>query len=89
MQTLQMPVDEIHGRPQAADEPTYVTSKEAADQLGVTQGRVRQLLGDGKLIGVKDGKDDWLVQLASVRRYGKYREAIDAAKNLMKGEADE
>jgi excisionase family DNA binding protein len=46
-----------------------MTVKQVAEELGVTEGRVRQLLSAGRLKGTKLGRD-WLIRpraLAAVR----------------------
>ena len=54
----------------------YVGTKEAAAILGVNPSRVRQLLAEGKLEGVKIGRD-WMLarsdveRLASLKKSGK------------------
>lgn len=39
----------------------FLTSTEAAALIGCTDGRVRQLLRDGELLGKKIGKRMWLI----------------------------
>jgi excisionase family DNA binding protein len=52
-----VPADEFH---------RMLSVPAAAEQLGVSEQRIRQLLSAGKLIGTKVGRD-WLVSAASVR----------------------
>ena len=46
----------------------FLTPNEAADVIGCTDGRVRQLLRDGKLLGQKIGERMWLIPEAEVRK---------------------
>lgn len=45
-----------------------MTTKEAAEYLGVSQSRVRQLIMDGVLTSVKRGRDNW-IERAQVERH--------------------
>jgi excisionase family DNA binding protein len=47
----------------------YVTTKQAAEMLGVTQDFINALLIKGKLRGVKPGGWNWLVYAPSVQKY--------------------
>lgn len=47
----------------------YVTTKQAADLMGVAQDHVNHLLLVGKLRGVKPGGWNWLVYLPSIEKY--------------------
>ncbi len=86
MQTIEMPVETT--LPVTGDDGVErVPSKVAAARLGVVPSRVRQLLGKGQLKGIKDDKDDWLVDVTSIERYRKYQEAREAARNFLKGES--
>jgi excisionase family DNA binding protein len=60
-----VPADEFHQRSEFA-EMRMLSVPAAAEQLGVSEQRIRQLLSAGKLIGTKVGRD-WLVSAASVR----------------------
>lgn len=52
----------------------YISTKEAADLLGVTSARrIRQLLEEGVLAGRMHGRD-WLVEKTSAMRLKKERE---------------
>lgn len=57
-------------------ERDYMTTSEAAEMLGVSDSRVRQLRIDGVLTGVKRGRD-WLLDRQSVeaakKRSGRWR----------------
>lgn len=53
---------------------TIITVQQAADALGVSSARVKQLLDQGKLRGDKVGRI-WLVQAASLNREIKRRKA--------------
>jgi len=47
----------------------FLTTKEAAARLGVSDARIRQLLLEGRIFGFKVGETAWLVplkELASV-----------------------
>jgi excisionase family DNA binding protein len=46
----------------------WVTTSEAARDLGLTVGRVRQLLESGQLPGRKMGRD-WVIRRADVNRF--------------------
>ncbi len=46
----------------------YVTTKQAAEMLGVNRFRVVQLLLNGRIKGIKPGHD-WLVFTPSIERY--------------------
>jgi excisionase family DNA binding protein len=47
---------------------TLITTSEAAEELGVTVGRIRQLLGTAQLPGRKLGRD-WVIRRADLERY--------------------
>ena len=47
----------------------FLTVTEAADVIGCTTGRVRQLLLAGSIIGKKFTKRSWAVDRDSARRY--------------------
>ena len=47
----------------------FVSVEEAAEMLGCTTARVRQLLGDGTLDGKKFGARVWLVSEETVTKY--------------------
>jgi excisionase family DNA binding protein len=53
----------------AMDIEGFVTSAKAAELLGMTQGRVRQLLRSGTLKGRRMGARAWLVEKISVAAY--------------------
>ena len=46
----------------------YLTVAQAAEFIGITQGRVRQILRSKELIGVKMGKT-WLIHTEQARKY--------------------
>lgn len=50
-----------------------MSSKKAAEQLGLTASRIRQLLLSGELQGEKLGRD-WLISEKTVRELKKRRE---------------
>lgn len=45
---------------------TFLTTQQAAERLGVSDSRIRQLILDGKLAAVKAGRD-WLIKVSDVR----------------------
>lgn len=45
---------------------SFLTTKEAAERLGVGDSRIRQLILEGKLIAVKAGRD-WLINVSDLR----------------------
>lgn len=50
---------------------TVISVKDAAALLGVTTGRVRQLIGDGTIIAHELSERAWAVELKSVQKYAK------------------
>ena len=49
----------------------WISVSRAAEMLGCTTGRVRQLLGEQRLKGEKlDGASIWMVSRESVEKYG-------------------
>ena len=54
----------------------YCAIKEAAKTLGCTTGRVRQLLGDGAIVGEKvsdEANAPWMVERKSLEKYAKVK----------------
>lgn len=51
------------------DEFEYLSTQQAAAELGMTDGRVRQLLIDGTLAGAKLGEDQWAIHRDEVERF--------------------
>ena len=49
--------------------PGYISTAEAAKRLKLTQRRIRQLLNDGELQGIKVSKNLWLVSETSVEQF--------------------
>ncbi len=49
----------------------YVTTKQAAEMMGVAQDHINRLLLEGKLRGIKPGGWNWLVYLPSIEKYDK------------------
>ena len=41
--------------------PSYITAKQAAQDLGVSYSRMRQLLNEGRIRGAVKPQRDWLV----------------------------
>lgn len=61
-------------KPMSGDLAQYVTTKQAADMLGVIPTQINRLLLDGKLKGFKPGHD-WLVYKPSVEEYFRTKSA--------------
>lgn len=51
----------------------YVSVSEAAVSLGVTGGRIRQLLLSGDLPGHKLGEKQWAIPVVAIERYRRDR----------------
>lgn len=53
----------------------YLTTKEAAEKLGVTVGRVQQFVAEGRLPSIKVGRDRFILEsdldLVSERKTGR------------------
>ena len=69
---LQLPMTAEHLR--ATDMKTvelngFITTKKAAELLGCSERRIRQLLDEGKIRGVKLNVRFWLVEQASLRPF--------------------
>ncbi len=47
----------------------YVTTKQAAEMLGVTQDFINRLLLDNRLRGFKPGGWSWLIYIPSIEKY--------------------
>lgn len=45
---------------------TFLTTRQAAERLGVSDSRIRQLILEGKLVAVKAGRD-WLIKTSDLR----------------------
>jgi excisionase family DNA binding protein len=57
-------------------EGRYLTTEEAAQALGITQARIRQLILDGTLSAIKLGHEQygtWLVPEAEIEKYKQTR----------------
>ena len=39
----------------------YITAKQAADELGLSYSRIRQLLNQGRIVGAFKAPRDWLI----------------------------
>jgi excisionase family DNA binding protein len=50
------------------DSQKYLSVQEAADVLGVTDGRIRQMLLEGSLVGQKLGRHVWAIPGVEVER---------------------
>ncbi len=59
--------------PMSTDLSQYVTTKQAAEMLGVAQDHINHLLLSGKLRGIKPGGWGWLVYKPSIEQYEKSR----------------
>jgi excisionase family DNA binding protein len=53
----------------ATDQFEYLSTQQAAVELGMSDGRVRQLLLDGTLAGRKLGEDQWAIHRDEVERF--------------------
>jgi excisionase family DNA binding protein len=68
-----------------------LTTKEAAERLGVTAGRIRQMIVDGQLPAVKMGRDNFInepdLKLVEDRKPGRPRktQSKEAIKKSIKG----
>lgn len=51
----------------------YVTTKQAAEMLGVDPDHINHLLAKNKIRGIKPGGWSWLVYVPSIERYNKLR----------------
>jgi excisionase family DNA binding protein len=56
---------------------SYLSTEEAAEVLGLTDGRIRQMLRAGELIGVKLGRRSWAIPSSEIDRV-KRRRAEDS-----------
>jgi excisionase family DNA binding protein len=60
-----------------------LTTQEAADRLGVTAGRIRQMIVDGQLPAEKRGRDNFInesdLKLVEGRKAGRPRKQTDEA----------
>ncbi len=54
----------------------YLSVNEAAEALGVTDGRIRQLLRAGVLTGVKANQRAWMVLKSSLRRAEREEDSV-------------
>lgn len=54
----------------------YISTKEAAEILGLTIQRISMLLKQGKLIGIKPFGRDWAVSRASVEARKREMESV-------------
>jgi len=50
---------------------SFVSVQEAADLIGITDGRVRQLLRSGELRGHKVNERAWIIPMDEVERFRK------------------
>ena len=53
----------------------YLSSQEAADELGLTDGRIRQMLRAGELSGQKLGQRSWAIPAVEIERLKRKRNA--------------
>ena len=51
--------------------PNYLSVQEAADEVGVTDARIRQLIRSGELKAERLGKRAWAITRAAVQTYAK------------------
>lgn len=61
-----LPTEEFDRRTDVIAQPAMLSVPQAADMLGISEQRVRQLVTAGRLVGSKTGRE-WLVTLASVQ----------------------
>ncbi len=61
--------------PMSDDLSRYVTTREAAEMLGVATEHINHLLLRGKLRGIKPGGRDWLVFTPSIEKYNETKSA--------------
>lgn len=54
----------------------FLSVSEAAALLGITDGRVRQLLGEGEIEGQKLGEKNWAIHIDEVDRHKKERRPV-------------
>ncbi len=63
----------------------YLTTKEVAEKLGVTVGRIRQMIVDGQLPATKIGRDNFIketdLKLVKDRKVGRPKGFSPTAKN--------
>lgn len=52
-----------------AEDFDYLSAQEAAEELGIDESRVRQLLGEGSLAGHKLGDKQWAIHRDEVERF--------------------
>ncbi|HID88608.1 MAG TPA: DNA-binding protein [Anaerolineales bacterium] len=58
----------------------WITTKEAAELTGYHAFHIRRLAKEGKIEGIKRGRD-WWVKLSSVRKYAEEMKRLGAAKH--------
>lgn len=62
----------------------WLTTQQAAEQLGVTPGRVRQMINDGQLPAMKMGRDNFIkesdLKLVEDRKVGRPPKIMETAK---------
>lgn len=51
----------------------YLSTEETADALGLTDGRIRQMLRSGELIGEKLGRRSWAIPSSEIDRLKRLR----------------
>ena len=56
----------------------YLSSQEAGDELGLTDGRIRQMLLAGEIVGEKLGERVWAIPAKEVERVRRQREKRQA-----------
>jgi excisionase family DNA binding protein len=89
MITAEMPTNKAVNGAIVAGKPEGIKTQVAAEMIGVGVARVKQLLEEGKLQGYKVERGAWRVEIESVRRYLRYQEALEKAKKILTGEADD
>ncbi len=64
----------------------YLTTLEVAKRLGVTRGRVQQLITAGDLKALNGGTKLWLIEPQEVERYARSRaEALESKAAQLRG----
>ncbi len=68
-----------------------LTTQQAAEKLGVTAGRVRQMIIDGQLLATKMGRDNFIresdLKLVGDRKVGRPPKIVETAKKSKPHEA--
>lgn len=57
----------------ALQSQTYLSTEEAADLLGLTDGRIRQMLRAEEIVGEKIGRRSWAIPSSEIDRVKRQR----------------